>query len=214
VSLPVIILGGGGHALVLIDALMQLKREIIGYTDTDSGKAPVLGVPLLGSDEKILEHDPAQVMLVNGMGSIESRALRRELHDLFRARGYRFARVIHPSAVVSPHARLEDGVQILAGAVVQPECRLGAGTIVNTGARVDHECLVGAHVHIAPGSIVTGNVRIGDGAHIGAGAVLVKEVAIGARSVVGAGAVVVEDVPEDVTVAGVPARVIRHRTVK
>lgn len=52
-------------------------------------------------------------------------------------------------------------------------------------------------------------ITIGDDVWIGGGAVICPGVTVGARSIVGAGAVVTKDVPEDVVVAGNPARVIR-----
>lgn len=53
-------------------------------------------------------------------------------------------------------------------------------------------------------------VEIGDDVWIGGGAIICPGVKIGARSVIGAGSVVTRDVPEDVIVAGNPARVIRQ----
>jgi acetyltransferase-like isoleucine patch superfamily enzyme len=54
-------------------------------------------------------------------------------------------------------------------------------------------------------------VVIGYGADIGTNATILPGVHVGAHSFVGAGAVVTVDVPEYAVVAGVPARVIRHR---
>jgi acetyltransferase-like isoleucine patch superfamily enzyme len=54
-------------------------------------------------------------------------------------------------------------------------------------------------------------VVIGYGADIGTNATILPGVHVGAHSIVGAGAVVTADVPEYAVVAGVPARVIRHR---
>lgn len=51
-------------------------------------------------------------------------------------------------------------------------------------------------------------VRIEDNVFVGAGAYILKGVTVGANSVVGAGAVVTSDVPENVIVAGNPARVV------
>ncbi|MEO1766441.1 acyltransferase [Thiobacter aerophilum] len=52
-------------------------------------------------------------------------------------------------------------------------------------------------------------VEIGDDVWIGTGAMILPGVRIGSRSIVAAGAVVTKDVPEDVMVAGVPARVVK-----
>ena len=52
-------------------------------------------------------------------------------------------------------------------------------------------------------------VRIGDGTWVGNRAMVLPGVTIGKRVVVAAGAVVTRDVPDDVLVAGNPARVVR-----
>jgi UDP-perosamine 4-acetyltransferase len=209
-NLPVIVLGSGGHAKVLIEALLLQRREVLGYTDPDEARKMVLGLSRLGGDQAILEYDPEKLKLVNGVGSIGSTLSRKSLYDRFRKKGYRFQNVAHPSAIIASDVRLEEGVQIMAGAVVQPGSRLGANTIINTGAMVDHDCDVGAHVHIAPGAVLSGNVRIEEGVHVGAGAIIIQGVVIGERSIIGAGTVVLRDVPSCVTVVGVPGKVIRH----
>jgi acetyltransferase-like isoleucine patch superfamily enzyme len=81
--------------------------------------------------------------------------------------------------------------------------------IVNTGATIDHDCVLGDGVHVCPGAHLAGEVRVGDETWIGIGASVVQSVCIGSRAVVGAGAVVIGDVPDDVTVVGVPAVIKR-----
>lgn len=213
-NLPIIILGGGGHAKVLIDALLLQHREVLGYTDKDDGDKMILCVLRLGNDKTILEYDPKKLKLVNGVGSIASTSSRKRLYERFRRKGYHFESVIHPSAMIASDVQLEEGVQIMARAVVQPGCRLGANTILNTGALVDHDCDIGDHVHIAPGAVLSGNVRIGEGVHVGTGAIILQGLDIGIKSVIGAGAVIVKDVPAGVTVVGVPGQVIRHNAKK
>jgi len=59
---------------------------------------------------------------------------------------------------------------------------------------------------IAPGAHLGGEVTIGEGVLIGIGATVMPQRRVGDWAVVGAGACVVEDVPDGVTVVGVPAR--------
>lgn len=53
-------------------------------------------------------------------------------------------------------------------------------------------------------------ISIGRGVWIGAGAIILPGVTVGENSIIGAGAVVKKDVPANVIVAGVPAKIVRE----
>ncbi len=83
------------------------------------------------------------------------------------------------------------------------------GVVINSNVQggrnvfVEHQVTIGAEKNQSP--------ELGDDIFIGAGAKIVGPVRIGSRSRIGANAVVVRDVPDDVTVGGVPARILRER---
>lgn len=195
---PVILIGGGGHGRVLLDALLLCGTEVLGIADPAlPTEAPgPRGLPVLGGDDAVLRHAADAVLLVNGIGSTGSTAARTALYERFVAAGYRFATVVHPAAVVAEDVVLGDGAQVMAGAVLQTGARIGANCIVNTRASVDHDCDIDAGTHIAPGVTLSGAVRIGPGSHVGTGAVVIQQVRIGAGALIGAGAVVLADVPD------------------
>ncbi len=205
---PVILVGAGGHALVLLDALLLTSTVVLGLVDRDPKLAGrmVLGISVLGGDEALRAYAPETVRLVNAIGSAGTMERRRSLYEKYCGAGYAFASVLHPAAIISRHAVAAPGAQLMAGAVVQAGASVGENTIVNTGATVDHDCRIGAHVHLAPGVTLSGSVQIGDATHVGAGATVIQGVRIGARCTVAAGAVVLSDVADGTTVAGVPAR--------
>jgi sugar O-acyltransferase (sialic acid O-acetyltransferase NeuD family) len=206
-----IVIGGGGHAKVLMDLLHLLGWKVVGYTDLNPGSRDILGVPCLGADDVVARWRPDEVQLVNGVGSIASPRARVQVFEDFKRRGYTFPPVVHGSAVVSPDAVLDQGVQVMAGAVIQAGCRIGQNVIVNTRASVDHDCAISAHVHIAPGAVLSGGVQVAERAHIGAGATVIEGLTIGADVIVGAGAVVINSIPPGVIVVGVPAKILRRR---
>lgn len=210
-NIPVIVIGCGGHSRVLIDALILRGDKIIGVTDPKPEKnlKKLSDIPLIGNDEVIFGFATRSVLLVNGLGSIGDTSLRKKIYQDFKSRGYQFATVIHPSAVMASDVLIGEGAQIMAGAVIQTGARIGDNAIVNTGATVDHDCYIGSHVHVAPGVTLSGGVEVGEGAHIGSGATVINGIRIGSKSVIGAGAVVVKNVPEGATVTGIPAKVVR-----
>lgn len=206
-SLPVLILGAGGHAGILVDALQSAGVKIIGLTDIHpEKKLPVFGVPVIGHEDMVKDYSPDRIRLVNGVGSEYSMQGRAELYKKFKSFGYTFVSVMHPAAVISRLAFLDEGVQVMAGAVLQAGCHIGENSLVNTNASVDHNCVIGAHVHLAPGVTLSGNVTIADSVHVGTGATIIQKINIGRGSLIAAGAVVIKDVPENSVAMGVPAR--------
>ena len=209
-NLPIIIVGAGGHALVVADALLAAGAVVEGFTDANPEQhgRSLCGLPVLGDDSVLGRYDKQGFVLANGLGGLGKGEVpaRRLLQESLERQGWRFCSVIHPGSIVSRFARLGSAVQIMAACVVQAQAELGAGCIVNTAAVVEHEVSVGAWSHIAPGAIVCGQVRIGEASHVGAGATIRQAVRLGARSRVAAGAVVVRNFADGAVLVGVPAR--------
>jgi serine O-acetyltransferase len=101
---------------------------------------------------------------------------------------------------------------------IHPAVPVGLGIFIDhaTGISVGETATIGDNVSLLQGVVLgpsendrTGrHPRIGDGVMIGAGARILGDVAIGRCSRVGAGSMVVADVPPNVTVAGIPARIV------
>lgn len=208
-----IILGGGGHARVLIDCLRESGLvEIEGVLDADSSRRgqKILDVPVLGDDDLLGELAAGGVThFVVGLGGVGDNGPRRRLFEMGCSCRLTPLTVRHPSAMVSRWARIGPGCQLLPGSIVNAGATLGKNVIVNSGAIVEHDCVIGDHVHIATGAKLASTVQAGAGAHVGAGATVKQSMRIGEGAIIGAGAVVVKDVEPGVVVVGVPARPIR-----
>lgn len=205
---PVIVVGVGGHAKVVLASLLALDTRVVALVDANPRLigTELLGCRVAGSDDSVFDHDPNDVLLVNGVGSIDRPIARYNVFQRMKDKGYRFATVVDPHAIICSDVGLGEGSQVMAGAVIQPGCRLGVNSIVSTRAALDHDCVIGAHAHVAPGAVVSGGVSVGDFAHVGAGAVVRQGISVGQRALIGIGAAVVSDVAANVTVVGVPAR--------
>jgi UDP-perosamine 4-acetyltransferase len=197
--MSLIVLCAGGHARVVIEALLSRGIRPVAVADAARIGEVVGGVRVTGSDDDVLKMSTGEIELANGLGNRASRrdsglSDRRALFERFGASGYRFPVIAHASAVIASDAQLGDGAQVMAGAVIQPAVRIGRNALINTRAVVEHDCIVGDHAHVAPGAVLCGGVLVGESVHIGAGAVVLVGVKVGAGAVVAAGAVVTKDV--------------------
>ena len=202
---PVIVLGAGGHAAVLIDCLRRLGVNILGLTDVQKPKGErILGVEVLGTDDEIFSYKANDICLVNGIGITEHSSSRHQLACRMRQAGFAFRTIIDPTAIVLSDIEVGDGVQILAGVVIQPRVSIGQDSIINTGVLVDHDCMIEAECHICPGVTLAGSVTVGSQTMIGTGSTVVPGISIGNNSTIAAASVIYNDVPANVNV-------IQHR---
>lgn len=191
--------GAGGHAKVVRDILEAHNINVKGVSDDNPATTKFMEMEVTHS------HKSGENYIVT-IGNCD---IRRNIAKKLANEGCSFATAVHPSAVVSPHATIEEGSVVMQGAVVQSCAHIGRHCIVNTSASVDHDCNIGDFVHIAPGATLCGEVTIGEGCWIGAGSVVIQGVKIGAGSFIGAGSVVCKDVPEGVVAYGNPCKVRR-----
>ncbi|GJL54505.1 MAG: carbonic anhydrase [Nitrospirales bacterium] len=210
---PLICIGGGGHARVLIDAVKHSHGQILGVVDCQKEiqGSQIFGVPVIGDDDCLARYLPGEVELINGIGSVGNPSRRKEIYLRLKKYGYTFASVMHPNTVIATDVKIDEGAQVMAGAILQPNVVVGCNVILNTRSSIDHDCIIHDHAHVAPGVILSGGVVIGEGVHLGVGAVVAQNITIGKDATIGAGAVVLKDVPECSVAWGVPAEVRKYQ---
>ena len=204
---PVVVIGAGGHACVLTEAILLLQFELAGHLSPEPDQSGCLG-RYLGTDDLWEEFIAQEARFAIGLGFVDAAGAKRRAGILARltAMGAELVTVVHPAAIVSPSARLDAGCFIAAGAIVGTHSHIGRGGIVNSGAVVDHDVEIGENCHVATGARLAGEVVLERDVLIGAGATCRQGVQIGEGAVVGIGAVVIRPVAEGQTVFGTPAR--------
>lgn len=195
----VILYGAGGHCKVVIDILNILGIKIDKIIDDHPSSSEFLGIKL--SQPKSL-YDESLIITIGDCKT------RKTIASTINTDKY--ITVIHPSAIVSPSAKIGKGSVIVHGAIIQAEARVGNHCIVNTKASVGHDVTINDFVHIASGATICGGSTIGECTWLGAGSVVKQGVSIGKNCMIGVGSVVVNDIPNNVVAYGNPCKVIRN----
>jgi len=204
-----IVFGCGGHAKVVLEAVMAISpdREIVLLDDAEEKKGhTIFGITVSGGREQLDRLRDIPIALAIGNNQARSRLLRG-----LAEQGRALESVIHPAASIGRSVKIGEGAFVGAGAVAIADARIGAGAIINTGATVDHDCQIGEAAHVAPGAHLCGNVRIGERTLIGVGTAIRPGISVAADVIIGAGAVVVRDINCGGTYAGNPARALKLR---
>lgn len=199
------ILGASGHGKVVADVAELCGWSVAFFDDAFPDLQRNGAWAIEGRTDELLEQVDRFAGVIVAIGHNRTRLAKLRL---LRDRGFSIETLVHPQACVSRHAIVEPGCVVFAGAVVNAFARIGVGCILNTLCSVDHDSKLCDGVHISPGASLAGGVQVGEATWIGIGASVRQQVSIGADVIVGAGAAVVSEVPDNVTVVGVPARAV------
>lgn len=206
----IVIIGDSGHSKVIADIVnehrdMRVYAKLDDKYDSQFIEDGIIKAPI--SNIESLFNQDAELKVVLGIGM---NAIREKIIMTYALSPEVFISLIHPSAVVSPSARLGVGTVVMPNVTINADSIIGDHVILNTGCVVEHDCVVGDFVHISPLAVITGGVHVGEGSHIGAGASVIPGVQIGQWSTVGAGATVITTIGDRVTAVGNPAREIKR----
>ncbi|KPZ69387.1 putative acetyltransferase EpsM [Shewanella sp. P1-14-1] len=187
-----IVIGGGGHASVLVDILRSQQRQILAVVSPEDIHLRHVfhGLTHLRNDHDVLQFNPDEVMLVNGVGMLPGSKLRRQLSEYYLLLGYQFETVVSLSAHVSNYASIEVGAQVFPGAIVQAGVKVASQSIINSGAIIEHDSNIGMYSHVAPNATLCGQVTVGEEVFIGAGATIIQNITLANNTIIGAGATV------------------------
>lgn len=192
----IIIIGAGGHGNVIADIVRANGDEVVGFLDDDSSKN------VLGDISQYRDYLDAEFIIGIGNPDVRERLSKLPL---------KWHTAIHPSAVISPTARIGCGTVVMPNAIVNAKAIIGNHCIINSSAVVEHDNVIEDYAHISVGTKLGGAVRIGRSTWVGIGATVINNVSIGSECMIGAGAVVVDNISEKGLYFGVPARLKKEK---
>ena len=204
---PLILVGGGGHCLSVIDAAESAGLVIAGILDMPAKVGSTLaGYKVVGTDADIprLAAGHSFIITIGDVG--RSSALRTTLAELIADSGGSFATIVASTARISPHATVGEGSVVLHGACINAGAIVGRHCIVNTLACVDHEAQVGSFSHISTGAMINGQARVGERCMVGSNATVAQCVNIVGDTILGASSLALHHITTPGTYVGVPAK--------
>lgn len=184
--------------------------RVLGFIDDESSDQAVNGRPVWGLNKAARLHEGAFVV-----AAVSSPELRERLIGQAEGAGFATAPpLIHPSVEYDrDYVTIGDGSVICPGTTLTTNIEIGCHVQINLHCTIAHDAELSDFVTLSPGCHVSGRVKVKRGAYLGTGVVTVqgkigRPLVIGEGAVLGAGSAVLKDVPPNVTVFGVPARVV------
>ena len=199
----IVLLGAGGHGLVMADIAKLNGYEDIVFLDDDTDKK--YKYQIVGNMNDIHKFDECDFFV--SIGANETRA---NLFDKLKNNNKHIVNLIHPHAVIAEDVELEIGIAIMAGVVINSGSHIGSASIINSGSIIEHENNIGDFVHISPGCQFAGNVTVGKYSWIGIGSTVINNIFICERCIIGACSLVNKNIIKSAKYAGVPFRLLEE----
>jgi sugar O-acyltransferase (sialic acid O-acetyltransferase NeuD family) len=188
----ILLIGAGGHCKSCIDVLEQIGEwQIAGIVDRkDSGVTEVLGYPVIGCDNDLVELRKQYDYALVTVGQIRSAELKIKLFNRIKRLGFIQPGLVSPLAYVSQHAQIGEGAIVMHHALINAGVKVGSNCIINTKALIEHDAIVEDHCHISTGAIINGGVVVGNQSFIGSCVTTKQAITIPPQSFIKAGALV------------------------
>lgn len=203
-----ILIGYSGHSYVINGILNSLGLKVTGYCDNEEKKFNPLSLKYFYQETS--ETGIKALTQEDFFIAVGNNSIRKNIYNNLAIRNLLPVNVIHPSALIDYTVEVAShGVMIAPNVTINAMARVGIGAICNTYSVIEHECIISDFAHIAPGAVLCGNVFVGENSFVGAKSVVRENIRIGKNVIIGAGSVVVKDIPDNVKVAGNPARMLK-----
>ncbi|MFN3908656.1 MAG: acetyltransferase [Flavobacterium sp.] len=131
---------------------------------------------------------------------------RKKTTDIIKSKGGEFINLIHPTAIISPSAKIGKGVAIKAYSSIASDVTIGDFVYLQSSVIIGHDVIIESYCHVNSFAFFAGYVHVETLCTINAGAKLIQNVHVGSGATVGVGSVVLKKVKPNTTVFGIPAK--------
>lgn len=199
----VIIVGAGGHAAELVDYIAFMNHgseqewEVLGLIDDSASNydAYDYNFPYLGSiKDHIVGNDATYIMGIANM------KYRRNIIEALVDKGAEFTTIVHPTALISPSAKIGIGCVISHNVSIGPKAILGDFNLINSRCTIGHDSKIGNFNFLSPQVVTGGFAEMGDENFIGTNAAILPAITLGASNIVAAGMIVDKKIDDNATV--------------
>ena len=207
------VFGAGGFGLEVAMLIEQInegskKWELIGFFDDGIGKGKTInGYPVIGGVEELNQWE-GKLFLVFALGQP---GIKKAVCEKIKNKKIVYPVLIHPNVIIGnrKYVTIGEGCIIAAGNIITTNIFIGKHVILNLACTVGHESEIGDFSSFMPTCNISGEVQIGEETFWGTGAKIINGIRVGNNVIVGAGSVIINNVIDNVTVAGVPAEIIK-----
>lgn len=208
------IFGAGGFGREVITVINDINKveklwNIVGFFDDGCKKGEIInGVPVLGTTQDLNSWNKEISVVV----AIGNPIVKKKIINNINNRYVDYPTIIHPTVLIGDpsYVTIGKGCIICANNIITTNIKIGDFVILNLACTVGHDTIIGNYAAFMPACNISGEVKINDCVYCGTGVKIINQIEIGENSVIGAGAVVTSSQPDNCTIVGVPAKVIKR----
>lgn len=203
----IIILGANGFGREVLQWIKDINRErptwnIKGFLDDnpDALDGYACDYKIIGSIREWTPSENEEFVF-----AIASPKVKESLAMMLKAKGARFARVVHPTSIVGDFCEIGEGLVVTPRAKISPNVKIGDFVTV-LGCGVGHDAEIGDYSTLCGYCAVNGHVKLGKRVFVGTSSVVAPSKKVGDDAYICMGSMVMTNVKAGTKVVGNPAR--------
>ena len=182
----VVVIGGGGYARVVIDIVERSGDKVKGLLDDALAIGTMVdGYPIIGKIDEFQKDSGCFYIIAIGSNEVRN--------DIVNKLNVPWYTAIHPTAIISKTAYVDEGSVIAANVVINPGAMIGKHCIVNSSSIIEHGDIIKDFVHISSGVTIGGEVVVGENSMIDLGCIIQRNIKIASGSKIKVGQVITSD---------------------